>query len=124
LAARQKSDPTKLALAARLRQETMLSVKQIAERVELGKPKGALSPDGMVALKGRPAVPPGRVRVRLESMPEPGSEPERPPNAPWHDENAAAPFDLPRPSAIEHVTLREVNERLPERFAYDEEWKA
>ena len=41
LAARQKSDPTKLALAARLRQETTLSVKQIAERLRLGKPKGA-----------------------------------------------------------------------------------
>jgi hypothetical protein len=41
LAALQKSDPTKLALAARLRQETTLSLKQIAERVGLGKPKGA-----------------------------------------------------------------------------------
>jgi hypothetical protein len=41
LASRQKSDPTKLALAARLRQETTLSVKQIAERLRLGKPKGA-----------------------------------------------------------------------------------
>jgi hypothetical protein len=41
LAARQKSDPAKLALAARLRQETTLSLKQIAERVGLGKPKDA-----------------------------------------------------------------------------------
>ena len=38
LAARQKSDPAKLALAARLRQKTTLSLKQIAERVGLGKP--------------------------------------------------------------------------------------
>ena len=30
-----------MALAARLRQETTLSVKQIAERLSLGKPKGA-----------------------------------------------------------------------------------
>jgi hypothetical protein len=37
----QKSDPTKLALAARLRQDTTLSVRQIAERLRLGKPKGA-----------------------------------------------------------------------------------
>ncbi|MGO8676206.1 MAG: hypothetical protein ACLQVX_10095 [Limisphaerales bacterium] len=86
--------------------------------------EGVLTPDGTVALKGRPALPPGRVRVRLESMPEPGSESERLPDAPWHDENVAAPFDLPQPSTIEHVTPREVNERLPERFAYDEEWKA
>ena len=41
LVARQKSDPAKLALAARLRQETTLSVKRIAERLGLGKPKGA-----------------------------------------------------------------------------------
>jgi len=41
LAAHQKSDPRKLALAARLRQETTLSLEQIAERVGLRKPKGA-----------------------------------------------------------------------------------
>jgi putative transposase len=38
-----KSDPRKLAIAARLRQETTLSIKQIAERLHLGKPKGARS---------------------------------------------------------------------------------
>jgi REP element-mobilizing transposase RayT len=41
LAARPKSDSLKLALAARLRQQTTLSVKQVAERLHLGKPKGA-----------------------------------------------------------------------------------
>ena len=41
LAVRRKSHPSKLALAARLRQETTLSVKQIAERLHLGQPKGA-----------------------------------------------------------------------------------
>lgn len=41
LAARPKSDSLKLALAATLRQQTTLSVKQIAERLHLGKPKGA-----------------------------------------------------------------------------------
>lgn len=41
LSARQRSDPAKLALAARLRQETTLSVKQIAERLHVGKIKGA-----------------------------------------------------------------------------------
>jgi putative transposase len=41
LATQQKSHPIKLALAAKLRQETTLSVKQIAERLHLGKPKGA-----------------------------------------------------------------------------------
>lgn len=43
LSSRAKSDPLKLALAARLRQETTLSIKQIAERLNLGKPKGAKS---------------------------------------------------------------------------------
>jgi REP element-mobilizing transposase RayT len=41
LAARAKSHPAKLALAARLRQETTLSVKEIAARSNLGKAKGA-----------------------------------------------------------------------------------
>jgi REP element-mobilizing transposase RayT len=41
LMARRRSKLKKLALAARLRQETRLSVKQIAERVGLGKPGGA-----------------------------------------------------------------------------------
>ncbi len=41
LAMRPRSHPSKLALGARLRQETTLSVKQIAERLYLGHPKGA-----------------------------------------------------------------------------------
>jgi hypothetical protein len=40
LATQQKSYPIKLALAARLRRETTLSVKQIAALLHLGKPKG------------------------------------------------------------------------------------
>jgi REP element-mobilizing transposase RayT len=41
LVTQQKSHPLKLALAARLRRETTLSVKQIAALLHLGKPKGA-----------------------------------------------------------------------------------
>jgi REP element-mobilizing transposase RayT len=41
LATRRKSDPLKLALAARLRTETTLSLKAIAARVHLGTSKGA-----------------------------------------------------------------------------------
>lgn len=41
LAPRAKSHPAKLALAARLRRETTLSVKEITGRLNLGKPKGA-----------------------------------------------------------------------------------
>ena len=43
LRSRAKSDPIKLALAARLRRETTLSIKQIADLLHLGKPKGAKS---------------------------------------------------------------------------------
>jgi hypothetical protein len=41
LATQQKSHPLKLALAARLGQETRLTVREIAEGLHLGKPKGA-----------------------------------------------------------------------------------
>ena len=41
LASKRKNAPEKLALAARLRKETTLTIKQIAARVCLGKSKGA-----------------------------------------------------------------------------------
>ena len=41
LASRRKHDPGKLRIAARLRKETTLTVKQIAERLHLGTPKSA-----------------------------------------------------------------------------------
>ena len=41
LAARRKSDPQKLALAARLRKETTLTIKDIALRLHLGTSKSA-----------------------------------------------------------------------------------
>ncbi|MDA1277577.1 MAG: hypothetical protein O2960_26545 [Verrucomicrobia bacterium] len=41
LSLRRKYDPAKLALANRLRRETILSVKAIAERLHLGSPKSA-----------------------------------------------------------------------------------
>ena len=41
LEARRKSDPDKLTIAARLRQETTLSIKAIAARAHLGTSKSA-----------------------------------------------------------------------------------
>jgi hypothetical protein len=41
LALRRKQDPGKLQIASRLRKETTLSVRQIAERLHLGTPKSA-----------------------------------------------------------------------------------
>ena len=43
LAARRRSDPGKLAIAARLRKETTLTIKWIAARVQIGTAKGAKS---------------------------------------------------------------------------------
>ena len=43
LATRRRSDPGKLAIAARLRSETTLPVKWIAARVQIGTTKGAKS---------------------------------------------------------------------------------
>lgn len=41
LASRRKHDPAKLEVAARLRRETTLSIKQIATRLHLGTPRSA-----------------------------------------------------------------------------------
>ena len=41
LASRRKSDPLKLRIAARLRRQTTLSIKQIAERLHLGTTRSA-----------------------------------------------------------------------------------
>jgi len=41
LAARRKGDPGKMALAARLRRETTLTIKAMAERLHLGTSKSA-----------------------------------------------------------------------------------
>ena len=43
LATRRRSDPGKLAIAARLRSETTLPIKSIAARVQIGTTKGAKS---------------------------------------------------------------------------------
>jgi hypothetical protein len=43
LATRRRSDPGKLAIAARLRSETTLPIKWVAARVQIGTAKGAKS---------------------------------------------------------------------------------
>ena len=43
LSKRRKNDPDKLAMAARLRKETTLTIREIARRVNLGSSKGANS---------------------------------------------------------------------------------
>jgi hypothetical protein len=54
LAVRPRSDPGKLAIAARLRKETTLPIRWIAARVKIGTPKGAKAVLHRLA-HGRPA---------------------------------------------------------------------
>jgi hypothetical protein len=76
--------------------------------------EGLLRSDGTLELAGRPALPPGPVRVRIEQMHKGNDGPERVPDDPWLDENIPAPFDLPQPLRAHSVDVRRV-ERLPER---------
>jgi len=62
LTARRKGDPGKLALAARLRKETLLTIKAIAERVSLGTSKSA---NARLRKWMGGAGPPGAAQARL-----------------------------------------------------------
>jgi hypothetical protein len=60
LTARRRSDPGKVAIAARLRQETTLPIKWIAARLQIGTAKGAKSVLYRLA-RGQHQRKPGRV---------------------------------------------------------------
>jgi len=62
LATRRKGDPDKLAIAARLRKETTLSLKAIAARVHLGTSKSA---NARLHNWMRKSVPSGSAQVQL-----------------------------------------------------------
>jgi hypothetical protein len=83
--------------------------------------EGVLTPEGTVQFQTRPALPPGRVRVRLEAVPAPGAESERLPDPLWLDDGVPAPSDLPQPDGVEQVEPREVSERRAQRLAFDDE---
>jgi hypothetical protein len=59
LASRRRHDPAKLEIAARLRRETTLSVKQIATRLYLGTPKSA-SVRVLTATRQKASADPGQ----------------------------------------------------------------
>jgi hypothetical protein len=65
LAARRKGDAEKMALAARLRKETTLSVKAIAARVHLGTAKSANVRLHEWRQKGKPAGGAGTLQLGL-----------------------------------------------------------
>ena len=73
---------------------------------------GVLNADGSLKLDHRPELPPGRVRVTLQLLPEA----LRLPDPPWNDESVPAPFDLPRFGTAERVLPRLAGERLPDPF--------
>jgi hypothetical protein len=81
---------------------------------------GVLKSDGTLELNTQPPIPPGPVRITLESLSEPRSETVRLPDPPWLDESVSAPFDLPHFAPAEQVQPRGATERLPEPFQWDE----
>jgi hypothetical protein len=66
LAARRKHDPGKVQIAQRLRQETTLSVKQIAERLDFGTAKSA-SFRLLTTMKRKGAINPAQSSLGLET---------------------------------------------------------
>ncbi len=81
--------------------------------------EGILKPDGTLELDGRPALPPGRVRVSLQSITS--ATREHLPDPPWPDESIPAPFDLPLASKSKPVEPVKVAELLPEPFEWTED---
>jgi hypothetical protein len=79
--------------------------------------EGTLGPDGNLILDEKPALPPGRVRVALRSLPKVAQPDERLPDEPWEDNSISAPCDLPYSSPVTRVTPHVVVERLPELAA-------
>ena len=78
---------------------------------------GLLTPEGTLRLDAPPRLPPGRVRVTVQSLVDERNEAERLPDAPWLDDAIPAPFDLPRSGIVERVRPRPIPERLPELLA-------
>jgi hypothetical protein len=83
--------------------------------------EGVLKADGTLELDHRPELPPGRVRVKLETLTVVHGDAGPRPDPPWLDESIPAPFDLPLPGPSETVELREVAELLPDPFEWNEE---
>jgi hypothetical protein len=84
LAARRRSDPGKLAIAVRLRNETTLPVKWIAPRVQIATAKGAKS----LLHRSRRSPPPtqthtGRPTMRTTGIPMGDPFRESPTPSPW-----------------------------------------
>jgi hypothetical protein len=54
--------------------------------------EGILQPDGSLILDEKPILPPGRVRVALQPLPESPTGAARMPDAPWLDDSISSPL--------------------------------
>jgi hypothetical protein len=75
---------------------------------------GDLRADGTIALDARPALPPGRVRVTVQTLARSLRSAARLPDPPWLDDCISAPFDLPHFGETRLVQPRPGEPRLPE----------
>ena len=83
----------------------------IANTIEI---EGTLQADGKLILDEAPNLPPGRVRVALQSLGKGQTEAERLPDLLWLDDSISAPIDLPYAGKIIRIFPRAVLHRLPE----------
>ena len=77
---------------------------------------GDLRADGTIALDTYPPLPPGRVRVTVETLATAPLPSGRLPDSPWLDDCISAPFDLPHFGDAQLVQPHLGEPRLPEPF--------
>ena len=80
--------------------------------------EGTLRTDGTIELDTSPPLPPGRVRVTVQSLPKTPPESVRLPDPPWLDDSIPAPFDLPHFGEARRVLPRQGEPRLSEPFEW------
>ncbi len=75
---------------------------------------GNLDSDGTIRLDRPPDVPPGRVRITIQPLPESMPAVGHLPDGPWLDEAISAPFDLLLPGMPQRVRPRQARDVLPD----------
>ena len=77
---------------------------------------GDFRADGTIALDAYPPLPPGRVRVTVQTLARAPRPAARLPDPPWLDDCISAPFGLPHFGEARLVQPRLGEPRLPEPF--------